>query len=93
MKLKKLLALTTTLLLSTSLLGGVEVLSKEKFSIPMEGLKGYWTFEESSRNTIIDESGNSKNATIRGNGAIVNNGVSNKGLKLTGKKGTFLSIY
>lgn len=55
----------------------------------MEGLKGYWTFEESSRNTIIDESGNSKNATIRGNGAIVNNGVSNKGLKLTGEKGTF----
>lgn len=92
MKLKKLLALTTTLLLSTSLLGGIEVLSKEKFSIPMEGLKGYWTFEESSRNTIIDESGNSKNATIRGNGAIVNNGVSNKGLKLTGEKGTFLSI-
>lgn len=92
MKSKKLLALTTTLLLSTSLLGGIEVLSKEKFSIPMEGLRGYWTFEESSGNIIIDESENNKNATIRGNGVIVNNGVSNKGLKLTGQKGTFLSI-
>ncbi|EOU1740923.1 hypothetical protein MN030_003011 [Clostridium perfringens] len=89
---KKIFALTTTLLLSISILGGVNTVAEEISNIPKDGLKGYWNFEESNGNIIMDSSGNNKNATIKGNGVIVNSGISNKGLKLTGQKGTFLSI-
>lgn len=89
---KKVFALTTTLILSMSILGGVNTLAEEFSNIPKYGLKGYWTFEESRGNIITDSSGNNKNAIIKGNGKVVNTGINNKGLKLTGQKGTFFSI-
>lgn len=92
MKGKKILALIATLAISTSMLCGIDVLGKESKRIPSEGLKGHWTFEEVSGSNVVDASGNDKNATIKGNGEIVDNGVSNKALRLTGQKGTFLSI-
>lgn len=92
MKGKKILALMATLAIGTSMFVGIEVLGNEGKRIPKDGLKGHWSFEEGSGGNVVDESGNGKNATIRGTGNIVNEGISNKGLRLTGEKGTFLSI-
>ncbi|WP_195987476.1 LamG-like jellyroll fold domain-containing protein [Clostridium sp. D53t1_180928_C8] len=92
MNFKKLMAITTILTITMSYLPGMTTTAMEKSKIPLNNLKGYWSFENYEGNTIIDDSNNSKNALIRGNGRITNDGKNNKGLELTGEKGTFLSI-
>lgn len=91
MGLKKIIAMTLTLGIVTMFLPAQNILANEKNSLE-NSLKGYWNFEEFIDKTIIDSSGNEKHGTINGNAIIVNEGINNQGLKLSGEKGTFLRI-
>ena len=92
MKIKKILAMATVLAITTSYFPSMYAGAIENDAIPMDSLKGYWTFENVEGDNIIDDSNNGKDATLKGNASIVDGGKNNKGLKLTGEKGTFLSI-
>lgn len=93
MKFKKILALTTAITISLGCFSGRSVKAEEGYNIPMESLKGYWSFEDYEGKTIKDSSNHGKDATIVGNdGSIVDGGINGKGLRLMGKKGQFLSI-
>ena len=92
MKIKKILAMATVLAITTSYFPSMYAGAIENDAIPMDSLKGYWTFENVEGDNIIDDSNNGKDATLKGNASIIDGGKNNKGLKLTGEKGTFLSI-
>ena len=89
MKFKKLIALTTALSIS---IGFIPVKIANADNNPLDSIKGYWSFENIYGDTVSDDSGNNNNATIIGNGTITEEGINGKGLRLTGDKGSFLSI-